>query len=358
MNSTLERLGWNDRFDSFFQQYAQADLIPGRIARVDRKSFLVITVEETLNAALSGKFQGSARRSSEYPAVGDWVACERLEDTGRFLIRDVLPRITSFSRKTAGDRTQEQVLAANVDILFVVTSFNEDFNLSRLERYLTLVNSRAIRPVIVINKADLTAEGERYLGEVRDIAPGVPVHAVSALTGDISQITGYLEEGVTVAFIGSSGVGKSSIINAIMGIERQPTGDIRESDGRGRHVTANRELIVVPGGGIVIDNPGIRELQLWADEDSLADAFRDIEELAEGCRFRDCAHSSEPGCAVKDAVEKGRLGRRRYRNYLKLRRELQYLAERQETSAARVERKRWKHIRKYGKHLRREKGRE
>ena len=317
-----------------------------------------MTVGETLNATLSGKFHGSAREGSEYPAVGDWVTIERLEDTGRYLIRHVLPRTSSFSRKTAGERTQEQVLAANVDILFVVTSFNEDFNLSRLERYLTLMSSRDILPVIVINKADLTTESERYMKQVRDIASDVPVHAVSALRGDIAQITGYLAEGTTVGFVGSSGVGKSSIINAFMGTERQPTGDIRESDGRGRHVTANRELIVLPTGGMVIDNPGLRELQLWADEDSLADTFRDIEELAEGCRFRDCAHTSEPGCAVKEAVEQGHLENRRYRNYLKLRRELQYLAERQETSAARVEKKRWKHIRKFGRHIRKEKERE
>lgn len=336
---SLENLGWNDHFGSLFVPYREAGYTPGRIARVDRKNYLVSADEEMLNAVLSRRFQHSLAARSEYPAVGDWTAVERCEDTGRYLIHAVLPRRSAFSRNMAGERTGEQVLAANVDVLFIVTSFNEDFNLSRLERYLTLVSSRNIRPVIVINKADLTDERGRYLEEVRDIAPDVPVHAVSALTGKISRLSEYLAGDRTAAFVGSSGVGKSSIINRLLGSERQPTGEIREADGHGKHVTTSRELLMVPSGGTVIDNPGLRELQLWADEESLSDTFRDIEQLAARCRFGDCAHESEPGCAVKEALEDGRLGKRRFLNYRKLGRELKYLAERQETGAARVERK-------------------
>jgi len=235
-----------------------------------------------------------------------------------------LPRASKFSRKVAGVTTEEQIVAANVDTLFLVIGLDGDFNPRRVERYLAPAWDSGATPVLVLNKADVCEDVTALIAEVELIAAGIPVHPVSALDGDVDELRRYCVSGQTVALIGSSGVGKSTLINALLGEDRQDTGDVSEHQDRGRHTTTNRELIVLPTGGLIIDNPGMRELQLWSDDAGVDETFADILKLAGECRFRDCRHESEPDCAVQAALYDGTLDGERYRNYLKLKRELRY----------------------------------
>jgi ribosome biogenesis GTPase len=255
------------------------------------------------------------------------------------LIHAVLPRKSKFSRKVAGQRTDEQVVAANVDTLFLVSGLDGDFNPRRIERYLTAAWDSGARPVVVLNKLDRCDNPDACLLEVEAVAMGVPVHRVSALKGtNVEELTAYLGPGQTVGLLGSSGVGKSTLVNHLLGEERMATGEVRASDSRGRHVTSHRQLIVLPGGaGILVDTPGLRELQLWGTADGLAAAFSDVEALARSCRFRDCGHGAEPGCAVRDAVSEGRLAAERVEHFARLGRELRHLAGRQDALARRAQ---------------------
>jgi ribosome biogenesis GTPase len=281
-----------------------------------------------------GKLRFEAGSNGNMPAVGDWVVVKPLDGEARAVIHGVLPRRTAFLRKVAWVKTESQVLAANVDIVFLVMGLAKNFNLRRLERYLTLAWESGARPVVLLNKADLCDDVEAKVEEVGTVAFGVPTHAISAKDGvGLEAVAEHLEAGKTAALLGSSGVGKSTLINRLLGSERQETGEVREADGRGRHVTTSRELVSLPGGGLVIDTPGMRELQMWADGDSLKESFDDIEALAEGCRFRDCSHESEPGCAVKNAIEEGELEDKRFSSYKKIKRELDVLAIRKDQRA-------------------------
>jgi ribosome biogenesis GTPase len=270
------------------------------------------------------------------------------------IIHAVLPRKSKFSRKVAGERTEEQIVAANVDTVFIVNGLDggRSLNMRRIERYLTLAWDSGATPVIVLNKADLCSDIDPVIQEVETIAIGTPIHAVSARerTG-LDSLNTYLSEGRTVAFLGSSGVGKSALINALLGVEKQKTGEVREDDRMGRHTTTGRELILIPGGGIVIDTPGMREIQMWAGEDNLQKSFSDIELLAGECRFSDCSHNAESGCAVKAAIERGDLDPARLDSYHKLQGELRYLAFREQHSERLYEKQRWKKIAKWQKEI-------
>lgn len=344
----LITLGWDDRLSAQLEPHLAAGLVPGRITVQHRGAWDVETELGELRCELPGRAFHEAAGGADLPAVGDWVAVEPRPAERAGTIRAVLPRRTKISRLAAHDEasevTREQVLATNVDVVFIVTSLNEDLNLRRLERYTTLAWESGAAPVILLTKADLHPDPAAAIAEVETVALGVPVVALSSLTGaGLDAVRAHLRPGTTAVLLGSSGVGKSTLINTLLGQERLETKEIRE-DGRGRHTTTRRELIVLPGGGVVIDTPGIRELRLWESDEGLDEAFEDIAELAARCRFSDCAHESEPGCAVREALASGSLAPERWESYRKLERELQHLDRRLDKRAQADERRRWRSL--------------
>ncbi|MGH7551831.1 MAG: ribosome small subunit-dependent GTPase A [Longimicrobiales bacterium] len=336
---TLEELGWTARWQQAFEPYASEGLTPGRVAAEHRGAYVVYTAEGECRAMLAGRLRHSAEGLAEFPAVGDWVALDATGD-GNSVIRAVLPRVSRFARKVAGRTTEEQVLAANVDVVLLVTALGGDVNPRRLERYLTMAWESGATPVIALSKADLVEDAADEEGRVETVAIGVALHRVSALTGEgLDAIRSYASNGRTVALLGSSGVGKSTLVNALLGRERQRVAEVG-LDGKGRHTTTYRELVPIPGGGLLLDTPGMRELQLWTTDTGVLDeTFGDIAEFAQNCRFNVCQHDTEPECAVAAAVREGRLPRDRLEAFHKLRAEMQYLERRTDSFAAR-ERKR------------------
>jgi ribosome biogenesis GTPase len=340
----LETLGWDAAWAEQFDPYLADGLVPGRVAVQHRGAWDVLAAPGELRTDIAGRLVHEAPSPADLPVVGDWVAVAPRPDESAGTIQAVLPRRTRFSRKTAFTAVEEQVLAANLDVVFIVSSLNEDLNLRRLERYLTMAWESGARPVILLTKADLHSAPEAALAEVESVAYGLPVHALSARTGDgVADVLAYLQPGVTTALLGSSGVGKSTLVNRLTGEERLLTREIRD-DGRGRHTTTRRELVLLPGGGLVIDTPGLREVQLWEAEEGLEEAFDDVAELAAQCRFSDCAHETEPGCAVREALADGRLPRERWESYVKLQRELEHLERRLDKRAQSEQRKRWRAV--------------
>jgi len=346
MSNLLKRYGWNDFVANSFQNLGRSgDLIPGRIAIQHRGAFAVYTEFGDIRAHAAGRMRHEASDVGAMPAVGDWVALRSPEHSGAGIIEAVLPRKSSFLRKMSGAKSVEQVIAANIDVAFLVNGLDADFNIRRVERYLVLSKESGAEPVIILNKVDLCEELEDMVDIVTSVAGDTPVHVMSALQESGMEVfQKYLQSGRTGVLLGSSGVGKSTIMNVLLGEERQEVKEIRESDGEGRHTTTSRELILLPFGGLLIDTPGMRELQLWGDSESLSDAFTDIEEITLECRFRDCSHTVEPGCAIQKAIEEGRLDHHRYDHFLKLQKEIAYLERRRDARAQRDEKKRAKKL--------------
>lgn len=339
MSAALAPLGWNDRLGDLFAPYAAEGLTPGRVSLEHTHIYRVLTADGETVARVAGRLRHEAAVRADFPAVGDWVALEAAA-RGASRIRAVLPRSSRFSRRAAGNPTEEQIVAANIDIVFLVAGLDRDFNVRRIERYLVVAWESGAAPVIVLNKTDLVDDPERFVADVRSLAPHVPVLAVSCRApGALDVLRPYIKFGQTGALLGSSGVGKSSIVNGLIGQDLLRTRDVRESDSRGRHTSTTRQLVLLPGEGILIDTPGMRELQLWETGEALGGTFEDIDSLAAGCRFRDCRHRSEPGCAVRAAVVSGTLDAARLESFAKLQDEQAFQA-RQQDERAQIEEKR------------------
>jgi ribosome biogenesis GTPase len=337
----LAALGWTPARAEAFSPYASDGLLAARVSHEHTHIYRVLTAEGELLARVAGRLRHRAAARTDFPGVGDWVAIAPDTHGGDARIRAVLPRTSRFSRRAAGDATEEQIVAANIDTVFLVAGLDGDFNLRRLERYLVVASESGATPVVVLNKADLADDPDARVAEVRGLAPDVPVHAVSCEAPDsLKPLRQYLGPGQTAALLGSSGVGKSTIVNRLIGHDLLRTRSVRESDSRGRHASTSRQLVVLPGHGVVIDTPGMRELQLWETGEALAGTFADIEALAAGCRFRDCRHRSEPGCAVLAAQASGTLAPGRLASFHKLADEQDYQASQQDERAQLDEKRR------------------
>ena len=329
----LDDLGWDRRFALAFEALNDKALTPGRVSIEHNHIYRVLTRKGELLAETAGRLKHHAATQSELPAVGDWVALATNASGRNVTIKSLLPRQSCFTRQAAGDQTTQQVVAANINVVLIVSGLDHDFNPRRIGRYLVATSESGAEPVVVLNKVDLHDNLDACIGKVREIAPQVAIHATSchASSVGIGALNEYLQPGKTIALLGSSGVGKSSIINKLLGEERQKTRTVRKSDGRGRHTTIHRELILRPEGGIIIDTPGMRELSVWDSSQAIENSFSEIESFADRCRFRDCSHQSEPGCAVREAVDKGELQPKQLMHYHEM------LAERSELDARRIE---------------------
>ncbi|WP_320171642.1 ribosome small subunit-dependent GTPase A [Maridesulfovibrio sp.] len=340
----LRQLGWNSYFENML---AGMDAKQNRLARVisvQRNLFLVADGQDEWLCSPAGRITHS--KAGDYPITGDWVLTEDIVVTGIIPRRNMLSRGESGTRGSrSGSSVRGQAIAANLDTVFIVCGLDRDFNIRRLERYLTLVYNCGLTPVIVLTKADLHEDPEQFRPEAENIAFGVPVVLTSMHdAAGVEELDRYLENGQTVAMIGSSGAGKSTLANRLYGNDIQATGAISTSVGKGRHTTTARELIRMPQGGMLMDNPGIREIAFHDDGSGIESTFADIQDLAAMCRFADCSHSNEPGCAVLEAVENGQLTAERLASYQKMKREMEYISERRDKSADRVEKERWKGV--------------
>jgi ribosome biogenesis GTPase len=319
VNLTLEALGWNASLEKSFNELRAGRWEPGRVAVEDKHFFTVFTADGELLCQVSGKLFHESASPSGLPKVGDWVALAPVPGERKAVIHRVLSRRTKLSRKVAGRETEEQILAANLDMVFMVQGLDRTVNPALLQRHLAMVLSGGAKPAVVLNKADLCDDVDGAIEAVRKLIADAPVMAASARTGQgVKALAGLIGPGVTVGFIGPSGAGKSSLINRIYGEEVQATTEVRERDAKGRHTTTWRELIVLPNGGLVIDTPGMREFQMWKAGEGARDAFPEIEALAAQCHFRECSHTAEKRCAVRDAVSRGELSAARLDDYFKL----------------------------------------
>ena len=341
----LTPYGWHPFFEATFSQWQTEGLIPARVLAEHQHLYRVITPTGEVLAKVSGRFMHQSQNREDYPAVGDWLALYWQENMDQARIEAILPRRSAFTRQSAGTKTEAQVIAANVDILLLVTSANADFNPRRLERYLTLAWESGAKPVIVLNKADLNHNLDEIRHELDRIALGVDTFIVSAQSGQgLDELKTIVKPGITLALVGSSGVGKSTLINALGSTAHtnQITQAIREDDAKGRHTTTHRELFLLPEGGLLLDTPGMRELKIWLSDEGLDHSFADIQDFAQNCRFRNCSHTQEQGCAVLEAIDQRELSLKRLQNYQKLQREEEWLERRTDPELQANAKKRWK----------------
>ncbi len=344
----LKHYGWNDHLADSFREQAAAGYVPVRVSLQTKSHYLVLTEIGEIPASPTGRLRHDALTPMDMPVVGDWVAASILQEaTPKAQIHQVLPRKGLFCRKEAGGLTVAQPLAANVDTVFIAVAMDHDYSLNRIERYLALSRECGASPVVLLTKSDACADSISKTEEAMARLAGVPVIAVSSVDGTgIDMLNEHLRPGATCAVLGSSGVGKSTLINRLLGTEVQKTREVRVADDKGRHTTTNRQMFVLGSGALIIDTPGMRELQLWDAREGVEETFQDIAELTHECRFPDCRHVDEPGCAILAALERGAIDPARLENYRKMTRELDYLSLRQEEGAARLERARWKNIAK------------
>jgi ribosome biogenesis GTPase len=342
---SLEDLGWGPFFQQHASQPNNEGLAPMRVAAEQRGAYTLWGEAGAFAGVLPGRVLHEAASREELPAVGDWVLARPLPGEDRAVSERLLPRRSALSRKAAGERTDEQILAANIDLIFIVASLNRELNLRRLERYLAVAWDSGARPLLVLNKADLALDRESLLAEVHGIAAGADVFATSAVSGHgVEALDHALKYGQTAVFVGSSGVGKSSLVNRLLGDAAQAVSHIRAGDDRGRHTTTSRQMLIAPGGAVIIDTPGLRELALWDAGEGLAQTFGDVEDIARECEFRDCSHRSEPGCAVQAALTSGRLAIDRFESFRKLEREQFFIESKKDERLRSEQKKKWKQI--------------
>lgn len=343
----LNNLGWNAFFEKHLKAIDQQGLDVGRICCENRSSYQLFSKYGELTGNISGKLRHNNDNRKNFPAVGDWVVFEKIMNEKKAVIHHILPRKSKFSRKTAGSITDEQILAANIDTVFIVSSLNYDFNPRRIERYLTMAWNSGANPVIILTKSDLCNNLDQILPQIESIAFGTRIHVISnVLNHGLDILRQYLTHGKTIALIGSSGVGKSTLINKLTGEGNLQTGELRKNIDKGKHTTTNRQIYILPDGGLIIDTPGMRELQLWNVNNGLSQYFDDIENLTRNCRYSNCKHDSEPECAVKAAISQGLLDKCRYESYVKMKNELDYLSKRQSQKSSQIEKEKWKNIHK------------
>ena len=341
----LHQLGWDPFFVKAFEPFSTGEFIPARVAVQHKGHYVLYTELGELTGKITGRLRYRAENTTDFPAVGDWVVVRARPEEGAATITDILPRRTKFSRKVVGTVTEEQIIASNIDKAFIVSGLDEDFNPRRIERYLTLTAESGAEPVIVLNKSDLCDDLNDVLEEVNALSGGAPVLITAAKKNEgLDKVASLLSAGQTGTLLGSSGVGKSSILNHLLGVDHMATREVRESDSRGRHATTHRELVLLPTGGMLIDTPGMRELQLWGETSTVNESFDDIEELVLTCKFTNCRHDTEPGCAVRQALEEGSLDPGRFESYQKLQKELAYLARKQDVQEQLKEKERWKKL--------------
>ncbi|WP_164670884.1 ribosome small subunit-dependent GTPase A [Virgibacillus doumboii] len=339
----LKKIGWDRSIQNIEEENA------ARVITVQKNSYRVSDGKTDYFAHLSGKFLNQVANSLDFPAVGDWVEVLKLKDEQKAVVNSLLPRKSQFVRQAAGPKVEAQIVAANMDTIFIVNSLNHDLNVRRIERYLLSAYESGATPVIVLTKKDECSADEvkNCFEQVEEIAIGVPIVAISNVTRDgIDELMEYLPAGRTAALLGSSGVGKSTLINTLLDKEVQETKGIRDADSKGRHTTTHREMFVLPNGALLIDTPGMRELQLWEGESSMDSAFSDVEAFEKECKFNDCQHDTEPGCRVREALESGELSEERFRSYRKLQRELAFERRKQDQRAYLEEKNRWKKLKK------------
>jgi ribosome biogenesis GTPase / thiamine phosphate phosphatase len=351
-SESLVPFGWTSTLAESFWERSSVSCEPGRVVAATRGLALAQTSSGEAWCSPSGRFRAHLEAEGLALCAGDWIALQPQEGGAKAVMHDLLPRGPSLTRQAAGPGSRRQWLAANLDVVLVLMGLDRNFNPARMERFLALAWGSGAQPVVVLTKADLEDRAEAFLARIEGIAPGVRVLAVSSVTGEgLAEVRGCLPAGHTGVMVGSSGVGKSTLLNALAGQELRRTREIRSSDGRGRHTTSLRELFLLPGGGCLIDTPGIREVGLSAEGSDLDGAFSDIADVALRCRFRDCTHGAEPGCAVQEALGEGRLDPQRYGHYLRLRREVAFEAARGDERLWREREQKWRRISKSMKHF-------